>query len=448
MGKAIVYVTVTFGSALICVLWNAFDRAGDTAIFTLVASLLSIGVAIPVLVRKDFQFVGIPGPVEIFFAACALGAAVLGGLKSDYWFWAAAFIHLIPSVRVSLVSLKAYQRPKNLKIAVGIGLAALFGLNVFLGYRHSEWLGRTSTALVKEWFPEATAPKDRTETASKPKPPPPATPVNVDPAGPIAVVAGRPLTKDMVEYQRYIDGLVDSKSDRNDAIAALLQAYTSRAILEKKFNAFQPEMLKDERQWLLNRTRDSQLVQKIRSAEKEELFLDVYVGANGFYKRKLQEIFASRKQEELKKRAAEVLKEVQKADGVERPGPKLEAVKKEECRYSFKQREFIGKFDTDQVEQLKPDPKDELAAKLARLEVNTTLPEIVWGDMNALIIRRIPDDFKKRQLYETYRVIEDGLYSVWFKKQCGDLVIEIFDPPLRREMLDLAKDVNHIIKTK
>jgi hypothetical protein len=207
-------------------------------------------------------------------------------------------------------------------------------------------------------------------------------------------------------------------------------------------------MLKDERQWVLNRTRDTNLVQKIRAAAKEELFLDVYVGANGLYKRKLQEIFANRKQEELRRRAAEVLKEVQRADGVERPGPKLEAVRKEECRYSLRQREFIGKFEAEADPATKPNPKDDLAPKLATLAVNTALPEILWGDMNALIIRRIPDDFKQRPLYETYRVVEDGLYSVWFKKQCSDFVIEVPDPKLRKEMLELAKDVNHIIKTK
>jgi hypothetical protein len=337
------------------------------------------------------------------------------------------------------------------KVTVGLLLAALFGLNVFLGYRHSEWLSKTSPALVKEWFPEATAPKDRTETGEKPKPPtgpPSPPPVFVDPAAPIALIEGRPLTRDMVEYQRHIDTLVETKSDRNDAIAALLQAYTSRVILEKKFNAFQPDMLKDERQWVLNRTRDTNLVQKIRAAAKEELFLDVYVGANGLYKRKLQEIFANRKQEELRRRAAEVLKEVQRADGVERPGPKLEAVRKEECRYSLRQREFIGKFEAEADPATKPNPKDDLAPKLATLAVNTALPEILWGDMNALIIRRIPDDFKQRPLYETYRVVEDGLYSVWFKKQCSDFVIEVPDPKLRKEMLELAKDVNHIIKTK
>jgi hypothetical protein len=68
--------------------------------------------------------------------------------------------------------------------------------------------------------------------------------------------------------------------------------------------------------------------------------------------------------------------------------------------------------------------------------------------MNGMIVRRIPDDYKGRPLYEAYRVVEDGLYSSWFKKQCADMAIEIQDPDLRAAMIVLAKDVTHIIKRK
>lgn len=452
MGKAIVYVAVCAGAALVSFIWYGLGH-GEATLVTAITCLLAIGIASPILLRKDFQFVGIPGPVELIFALGALVVAIYGGLKrNEYWLWLAVVVQTIPSIRISLVSLKAYERPKSLKISVGIALAALFGVNIVLGVRHSDWLGKTSVALVKEWFPEATAPVDRApvvKTPPGPKPPaPPAPPPAVDPAGPVAVIAGRPLTKEIVEYQRFIDSLIDDTIDRDNAIAALLQAYTSRAILEKKLNAFDPEMLRDERQWVMNRTADSKLVHRIRKHKSEDLFLDVYVGANGLYKRKLQEIFSSRKQDELKKRAAEVLKDIQAADGVERPGPKLEGVVKEECRYSFRKREFIPKFEVEADELAKPSSMDKLAPELAKLPVNTALKEIQWGDMNALIVRRVQDDYKKRPIYETYRVVEDALYSSWFKKQCVDFTIEIFDRDLRARMLELAKDVNHIIKTK
>ena len=136
------------------------------------------------------------------------------------------------------------------------------------------------------------------------------------------------------------------------------------------------------------------------------------------------------------------------SDGVVRPGPKVDGTRKEECRYSFGKREFIGKFDTEEAEQAKPNPKDALAAKLAALQVNHALPEIQWGDMNALIIRRVPDDFKQRPIYETYRVVKDGVYTSWFKKQCKGMEIVIPDPVLRLEMINLAKDVEPIIKRK
>jgi hypothetical protein len=452
MGKAIVYVAVTGGAALVSFLWYVLDR--PPAMAPAAASLLAMGIAAPIVLRKDFQFVGIPGVFELFFGLATLCVTVYAGLKrSEHLFWLAVVVQTIPSIRISLVSLKAYQRPKSLKITVGLVLAALFGLNVYLGVKHSHWLGETSVTLVKEWFPEATAPTVRTpegQPTVKPKvpvPPPPPPPV-IDPAGPIAVIAGRELTKEMVEYQRFIDSLIDEKTDRNDAIAALLQAYTSRAILEKKFKAFDPEMLKDERQWLMNRTKDTKLVHRIRTHKSDELFLDVYVGANGLYKRKLQEIFGRYKDEELKKRCAEVLRDVQAADGVERPGPKLDGVTKEECRYSFRKGEFIPKFDIEAEEQPKPRAGDTLAPKLAKMEVNSVLKEILWGDMNGMIVRRIPDDYKGRPLYEAYRVVEDGLYSSWFKKQCADMAIEIQDPDLRAAMIVLAKDVTHIIKRK
>ena len=448
MAKAIVFVAISGAAALISFLWHVLDH-GELALVTCGISLFAIGITAPIILRKDFQFVGIPGPFELLFALGALGAAVYAGWKrSDHWFWGAALVQTIPCIRISLVSLKAYQRPKSLKVSVGIALALVFGLNIFLGIRHSHWLGETSVALVKEWFPEATSPTVRTPVAPPvaPKPPPP--PPVVDPAGPVALIAGRPLTKEMVEYQVFIDSLIDDKNDRHDAIAALLQAYMSRAILEKKFQAFDPEMLKDERQWLLNRTRDTKLVNRIRAHKSDDLFLDVYVGANGLYKRKLQEIFSKRKEEELKRRAAEVLREVQTADNVERPGPKLEGVTKEEVCYSFRKGEFVPKFDVEIDPQLKPHATDTLAPRLASLKINTVLPEVLWGDMNGLIIRRIPDDFKKRPIYEAYRVVEDALYSSWFKKQCQEFSIEITDPDLRRSMLGLAKDVTHIIKTR
>jgi len=453
MGKAIVYTALCGGAALISILWSVLDR-GEPAVLSCAANLLAIAIVSPVLVRKDFQFVGIPGVFEIVVSLGALAAAIYGGLKrSEYWFWSAVIVQTIPTLRISLVSLKAYERPKSLKITVGICLAALLGLNVVLGVRHSAWLGEHSVALVKEWFPEATAAKDHTAPpkappappTSNPKPPPP--PLTVDQAKPVAIIAGRPLTAEMVEYQRYIDSLIDEKLERNDAVAALLQAYASRAILEKKFKAFDPAMLRDEHQWVMNRVSDRRVIEKIRAHKTDELFLEVYVGANGLYKRKLGEIFDKRKQEELKKRALEVLKEVQSADGVERPGPKVEAVVKDECRYAPSKGEFVLKFsETDDA--AKPNPKDTLAPKLATLKVNTALAEVLWGDMNGLVIRRVKDDFKGRPIYEVYRVVEQGVYSHWFKKQCADFVIEIPDPELRSSMLELAKDVNHIIKTK
>ena len=453
MGKAIVYTALCGGAALISILWSVLDR-GEPAVLSCVASLLAIAIVSPILMRKDFQFVGIPGVFEIIFALGALAAAIYGGLKrSELWFWSAVIVQTLPTLRISLVSLKAYERPKSLKITVGVCLAGLLGLNVLLGIRHSQWVGENSVALVKEWFPEATASKDHmappppppAPKSADPKPPPP--PKNVDQSQIVATIAGRPLTAEMVEYQRYIDSLIDEKLERNDAVAALLQAYASRVILEKKFNAFEPSMLKDEHQWVMNRVSDRRLIEKIRAHKTDELFLEVYVGANGLYKRKLGEIFDKRKQQELKNRAAEVLKEVQAADGVERPGPKVESVVKDECRYSPAKGEFVLKFsETDESE--KPNPKDTLGPKLAKVKVNTTLPEILWGDMNGLVIRRVQDDFKGRPIYEVYRVVEQGVYSFWFKKQCADFVIEIPDPELRRVMLDLAKDVNHIIKTK
>ena len=454
MAKAIVYVALSGGAALISFLWYVLDYGKpEMVMVACVASLLSIAIATPIILRKDFQFVGIPGPFELLFALGALVTAIYAGMKrNEHWFWLAVVMQSIPSIRISLVSLKAYQRPKPLKIAVGLALAALFGLNILLGVRHSDWLGRTSVALVKEWFPEATAPVARApdgKPADKPKvAPPPPPPVVVDPSAPVAIIAGRVLTKEIVEYQCFIDSLIDAKSDRNDAVAALLQAYTSRAILEKKFKAFDPSMLKDERQWVMNRTKDTKLVHRIRTHKTDDMFLDVYVGANGLYKRKLQEVFAGFKKEELKKRAAEVLKEVQTADGVERPGPKVDGVTKEESRYSFKKGEFVPKFDLEADDQVRANPRDLLAPKLAALKVNSALAEIQWGDMNALIVRRIPDDFKGRPLYEAYRLVESGLYSSWFKKQCQDFVIEIPDPDLRKIMLELAKDVTHIIKAK
>jgi hypothetical protein len=451
MGKAIVYTSVSGAAALISFLWYVLDR-GNPAMLACVASLLAICVGIPILLRKDFQFVGIPGPFEIFFALGALALAIYAGLKrSEHWFWLAVVVQTLPTFRISLVSLKAFQRPMSLKVSVGLCLAALLGVNVYLGIRHSQWLGENSVALVKEWFPDATAVKDRpTPPPAPPAPkappaPPPSTMIKEVP--PVAIIAGRPLTAEMVEYQRYIDSLIDEKMDRHDSIAALLQAYTSRAILERKFKAFDPAMLRDEHQWVMNRVSDSNLVRKIRAYKTDELFLDVYVGANGLYKRKLGEIFEKRKHEEFKKRAVEVLKEVQAADGVERTGPKVDGVVKDECRYSFSKSEFIQKFG-DSDEQVKPSPKDALAPKLGALKVNTTLPEVLWGDMNGLVIRRVQDDFKQRPVYEVYRVVEQGVYTHWFKKQCSDLTIEIPDPELRRRMLELAKDVNHIIKAK
>ncbi|HEU4339783.1 MAG TPA: hypothetical protein VFS19_06920 [Planctomycetota bacterium] len=446
MGKAIVYTAVTGAAALISGLWFALDR-GQPALLLCIASVLAICIAGPVLLRKDFQFVGIPGVVEIFFALGALGLAIYAGLKrSEHWFWAGILAQTLPTFRISLVSLKAYQRPMSLKVSVGACLAGLIGLNIYLGIAHSAWVGDTSVALVKEWFPDAVAPKPAT-----PPPPPapkgPAVPAVVDKNPPVAIIAGRPLTLEIVEYQRYIDSLIDEKMDRNDAIAALLQAYTSRAILEKKFKTFDPAMLKDEQQWVMNRVSDSKIIRKIRAHKTDELFLDVYVGANGLYKRKLGEIFEKRKNEEFKKRAVEVLKEVAAADGVERPGPKVDAVAKDECRYSLVKREFVVKYADDEV-PTQPDPKDTLAPKLAALKVNTTLPEVLWGDMNGLVIRRVLDDFKGRAVYEVYRIVESGVYTSWFKKQCADMVIEIPDPVLRNTMLDMAKDVNHIIKTK
>ena len=117
--------------------------------------------------------------MEIFFSLLALGGAIYAGLKrNEYGFWATVAVQTLPTFRVSLVSLKAYQRPLSLKLTVGAFLAGLIGLNAYLGVRHGGWLGETVTALVKEWFPDATAVKDRT--------PPPPPPKNVN-APPVAM---------------------------------------------------------------------------------------------------------------------------------------------------------------------------------------------------------------------------------------------------------------------
>lgn len=266
----------------------------------------------------------------------------------------------------------------------------------------------------------------------------------------MAIVAGRPLTRAMLEYQLFIDSLAPgaTTSDRGSAVAALLRAYTMRALLEKKFKAFDPAALKDERQWLMNQVKDKAVLHRIRTHVSDEMFLDVYVGGNGLYDRMLRDVFIRKKAEELRARVEAVVREVKATDGVERPGPKIEGVEKSVCRYSFRRREFVPQFEAEEEEGVKPDPRDDMAKKLATLKVNTLLSDVLWGDINARVIRRLPDDFKKRTTYEVYFVKQDEDFPSWFLQQSSDLAIEIPDPELRKEMLEQATSVKHIIKTK
>jgi hypothetical protein len=466
MAKAILYVSIMAAGAIISFLWYMLGR-GAPAALNGAACILALGVAMPILVRKDFQFVGVPGPVDLGFAVASLVMGAVGGSKCNdsemhqRLLWGALLLMSVPAIRISLVTLKAYQRPLGLKLAVGVLLAALFGLNIFLGVRFSHWAGETSVTLVKGWFPDATASGPPAAPGPAPTshhppgspqqpPPPPPPPPPVNPGAPVAIVAGRPLTKAMLEYQLFIDSLAPgaTKSDRGSAVAALLRAYTMRALLEKKFKAFEPAALKDERQWLMNQVKDKAVLHRIRTHVSDEMFLDVYVGGNGLYDRMLREVFAKRKAEELRGRVEAVVKEVKSADGVERPGPKIEGVEKSVCRYSLKRREFVPQFEAEEEEGVKADPRDEVAKKLAALKVNTLLPEVQWGDINARIIRRLPDDFKKRANYEVYFLKQDEDFPSWFLQQSSDLAIEIPDPDLRKEMLELATSVKHIIKTK
>ncbi|HTF58137.1 MAG TPA: hypothetical protein VK661_12970 [Planctomycetota bacterium] len=463
MAKAILYVSIMAAGALISFLWYMLGR-GTPAALNGAACILALGVAMPILVRKDFQFVGIPGPVDLGFALASLVMGAIGGsqardsLMHQRLLWAALLLLSVPAIRISLVTLKAYQRPLNLKIAVGVLLAALFGLNIFLGVHFSSWAAETSVTLVKGWFPDATAsgpppapgPVPVSHPPGTPPPPPPPPPPPVNPGAPVAIVAGRPLTRAMLEYQLFIDSLAPgaTTSDRGSAVAALLRAYTMRALLEKKFKAFDPAALKDERQWLMNQVKDKAVLHRIRTHVSDEMFLDVYVGGNGLYDRMLRDVFIRKKAEELRARVEAVVREVKATDGVERPGPKIEGVEKSVCRYSFRRREFVPQFEAEEEEGVKPDPRDDMAKKLATLKVNTLLSDVLWGDINARVIRRLPDDFKKRTTYEVYFVKQDEDFPSWFLQQSSDLAIEIPDPELRKEMLEQATSVKHIIKTK
>jgi len=463
MAKAILYVSIMAAGALISFLWYMLGR-GTPAAINGAACLLAAGVAMPILVRKDFQFVGIPGLVELGFAVASLILGAIGGSKCndspmhERLLWGSLLLMSIPAIRISLVTLKAYQRPLNLKIAVGVLLAAIFGLNIFLGVRFSGWAAETSVTLVKGWFPDATAsgpppapgPAPVAHPPGTPPQPLPPAPPPVSPGAPVAIVAGRPLTKAMLEYQLFIDSLAPgaTTSDRGSAVAALLRAYTMRALLEKKFKAFDAAALKDERQWLMNQVKDKAVLHRIKTHVSEEMFLDVYVGGNGLYDRMLRDVFGKKKAEELRLRVEAVVKEVKAADGVERPGPKIEGVEKSVCRYSLRRKEFVPVFEAEEEEGVKADPRDDVARKLAVLKINTLLADVQWGDINARIVRRVPDDFKKRQNYEVYFVKQDEDFPSWFLQQSSDLAIEIPDPDLRKEMLELATSVKHIIKTK
>jgi hypothetical protein len=456
MGKAIIYVSISGAAALIGGLWFMLGRgwpAGSAA----AACALGAAVAAPILARKDFQFVGIPGSVDLLFSLGALVLTALGGARhtadanaAALLLWAAVLLETVPAIRISLVTLRAFQRPVRLKLSVGALLAAIFGINIVLGVQNSTWVAETSVDLVKKWFPEATAappPPPPVPGSGGPPPPPPGV---TDPTGPVAIVAGRPITSEMVEYQRFIDKVVapEMASSRQAAVAALLQAYTARAVLERKFKAFDASILKDESQWLMVRKTDAAQLHRIRTHKPDLMFLDVYVGANGLYVGLLRRIFDERMARDLRDRAQQVLKEIRAIDGEERPGPKLEGTKKSMTKYSGKKREFINSFELEAEEDKKPDPKDPLAARLALLKVNHALPEIVPSDKGALIVRRYIDDFHKRANYETWLLTQNTDFGPWLKLQSADFVIEIPDPELRQEMLRLATDVNHIIKTK
>src|SRR5258705_13196149 len=124
MAKAILYVSVMAAGALISFLWYMLGR-GTPAALNGAACILALGVAMPILVRKDFQFVGIPGPVDLGFALASLILGAIGGAEGNETEmhqrppWGAPPLLSPPALPISPVTLQAHPPPPPPKVAGG-----------------------------------------------------------------------------------------------------------------------------------------------------------------------------------------------------------------------------------------------------------------------------------------------------------------------------------------
>src|SRR5258705_13325271 len=120
MAKAILYVSVMAAGALISFLWYMLGR-GTPAALNGAACILALGVAMPILVRKDFQFVGIPGPIDLGFALASLVMGAIGGAKGNDSLMpppppsGGVLVVFVPPLPLSLVTRQAYPPPLHLK---------------------------------------------------------------------------------------------------------------------------------------------------------------------------------------------------------------------------------------------------------------------------------------------------------------------------------------------
>ncbi|MBI4564543.1 MAG: hypothetical protein HY716_07630 [Planctomycetes bacterium] len=441
MDRAFAFVAITGVAALVAGGMVVLDP-GIPAVAAAAGCALATLIGVSLLERPDVRIRRLPRVHHMVLSALALGLAVAGAAyRNDRLQWAALAAQSWPAFSLSGITLKAMNRPAALKAYVGLLLLVLIGLNAWIAYLNGFWLADQAKPVVERWLPR-----------------PPSRPVpRVEPMADsaaetrvLATVAGRPITSAMVAYQMFINRTVapEAPTDRTIALANLLQAFAVRQVLEANVGRLDPSELKDERVWIENGVRDPSILKRIREHSDDEMFLEIYVGANGFYLRELRDIFARRQRAELKKRAEELLRTALAQNGSDKSLERILGTRTSLMRYSPERRDFVPHYAVDLGAEKGPDPAEPLYSKLAPLRVRETVSEVLHGDRSAMIVRRAPDDLKGRPNYEIARLVQDQDFWAWFHAQSEGCVIVIPDEQLRRDCMKQASTVRHLIRAK
>lgn len=399
------------------------------------------GACYPLFIRRERWPNGIPATLDVWLAGTSTGLYLLGLITAFLpLVWASLLFLTAVVIRLAWYPFRAKDAPPGIKAAMGVLMGAVLLLTVLM----------TVLSLMSP-FPSGRAFLASVGWRSGGGGTPTPTPGSVVPPAhrPVAVVGGREIPRALLEYQMKIEAEIGGPGSAEipSGVAKLVLGTVAKRVLERTVSSDTLDLeMARESTWRQGRVTDPAVLARIKALGDDNLFIEVFVGLNGYYLQKLRATYELGERDRLQQAAMRVLGRVCEADGKAEPIESVTGEPAVQYWWSTKRRAFVSLFETEEEAQEPPKPADPIGAELWKLKPWTALPRPIPEGRAMQIVRRTPDSPGGRPRFEVVRVKEDTSFEMWFTRENRGIDIEIADPSVAAEVRRLAPLIRHLVK--